>query len=180
MIRTRLNWSGPASGFSILHWDADLSEAQNAADAATAWWDEINDRFANAQSMRVDPEVHLVDESTGQTIGTTTVTTASVAGTAGAVQVPQPSMVLVRWRTGAFVNGREIRGRTFLPGLSSAEVTSGGEVSANTITDVNNSVTFILADTPDLAVYSPSYATASAVTSGSCWNEFAVMRSRRE
>lgn len=180
MIRLRLNWTGASSGFSILHFAGTLSGAQDAADAAALWWDEINDRFPTTQAMRVDPEVAEINEATGQTTGTTSVTTAAIAGTTGTTQVPQASMVLMRWRTGQFVGGREIRGRTFIPGLSLGELTAGGEVRQQALDDFNGAVTQLTSAEPQFVIYSPTTGGSASVTSGDCWVELAVMRSRRE
>lgn len=180
MIRVRLNWTGPSSGFSVMHFDGTLSGAQDAADAAALWWDEVNDRFPTTQAMRVDPEVAEISLGTGQTIGTTSVTTAAIAGTTGSTQVPQASMVLMRWRTGAFVNGREIRGRTFIPGLSLGELTAGGELRQQALDDFNAATSILTGATPAFGVYSPRTAGFAEVASGDAWVELAVMRSRRQ
>jgi hypothetical protein len=184
MIRVRLNWTGPAAGFSILHFDGSVATpglAQDAADAAALWWDDINALFASAQAMRVDPEVLEVNVTTGQTIGVTTVTSTALAGTGGAAQVPQASMVLVQWRTGNFVGGREIRGRTFVPGLILNALSAAGEVSSATLA-IMNAASQTLADTPSpsFGVYSPTNSAFATVGSVSTWSELAVMRSRRE
>jgi hypothetical protein len=184
MMRLRLNWSGSASGFSVMHFDGSIAtpgNAQGAADAAAAWWAGFADRFATAQSMRVDPEVLEVNIATGQTIGVTTVTSSTVAGTGGAVQVPQASMVLVQWRTGNFVGGREIRGRTFIPGLISGALTNNGELATAAQSDIlAHSTTLADFAAPSMVVYSPTNGAQATVASASVWTEMAVMRSRRE
>lgn len=182
MIRVRLNYTGPASGFSVFHFDGDVNSgtvAQDAADAVETWIGTFNDQFATSQSMRVDPEVLGIDISTGQTNGVETVTTTAINGAGASSQVAQLANYLVRWRTGSFVNGREIRGRTFLPGCSSSSAAANGEVATAAISAIDAASVTLLANST-LGVYSPANAGFSTANVASTWNEFASMRSRRD
>lgn len=181
MIRVRLNYVGPAAGFSVFHFDGDLTgtNAQDSADALDTWISTFNDQFATTQSMQVDPEVLEIDISTGQTIGAQTVTTSAVNGAGSSTQVPQLAQFLVRWRTGAFIGGRELRGRTFLAGCSSTSQTTSGEVQAGTIAAIDAASTTLIANS-GLGVWSPTRGSFGTLGTASTWNEFASMRGRRQ
>lgn len=179
MIRVRINWTGLCQGFSVLHFDGDASQAQAAADAATDFILGTGIARVSAQLARVDPEVNIVDPSTGSTIGATTVTTTQYPGTLGTDALPQATAILFRWRTGSYVGGREVRGRTFMPGLGSENLAANGELDAGQQADLQLAADELVAATGFL-IYSPTRGGQSPVTSASVWNEFAVMRSRRE
>ncbi len=180
MIRVRIDHTGPCQGFNILHFAGDLegSYAQDTADAVAVFLEAIDVGVRNSQTMRVDPEIAQVNIATGQIEAVETVTTAPVVGEAVDEGVPQAANLLLRWRTGLFSGGREVRGRTFLPGFSILQNTATGEVEQDTINFMNAAGETLLANS-DLGIYSPTKSLFAEATSVSCWNEWAVMRSRR-
>lgn len=183
MLRVRINWTGPASGFSVLHFDGELSTsgaAQAAADAASSWLEDIAPHLADAQAGRVDPEVLEVNISNGQTTGVGTVTSTTWGGTGGNNQVSQASQLLVQWRTGVFAAGRELRGRTFIPGVGAAGSTPGGEVAPATADAIVIASQSLADDAADLGVYSPTRSAFATVATATVWPEFAVLRGRRQ
>lgn len=179
MLRVRINWTGLNSGFSVLHFGDAAGNEQIVADATEDWLDLVRAQMATVQNMRVDPEIEEVDPATGQVTGVATATTITKTGTQAGEPVPQVSQALVRWRTGAFINGREVRGRTFLPGLSRGTITIGGELSGVASLAIGNASTAFVAAS-GIGVWSPARATFQLASTASVWNEFAVMRSRRD
>jgi hypothetical protein len=145
----------------------------------SAFLADIAGALLTTQSMRVDPEVSEVDPVTGLITGVVGVTTATDVGESSGVPVSQATMVLVRWRTGEFVAGREIRGRTFIPGIAGAAVTSGGELASANAIVFQNAADDLIANS-GLGVWSPKNGQIEVATSASIWNEFAVLRSRRD
>lgn len=179
MIRLRINWSGPASGYSIWHFDSDLSGAQDAADAALVFLNELDTFLSPQMQARVDNEVQQIDPATGQITGVETVSTIGVTGQASGKMLPQSTCLLIRWRTGAFVGGREQRGRTFIPGFTDANNDTDGEPLAGLISGIASRAQ-TLADTSTLCIWSPTNQGFATVTTAQVWDEWAVMRSRRE
>lgn len=183
MIRLRINWTGPASGFSVMHFAGSLEtpgDAQAAADAVSTWLTAVGPHMADAQAAQVDSEVLEVDVVTGQTTGVGTISSSAVLGSGGNNQVAQASMLLVRWRTGVFTEGREIRGRTFVPGIGAGGSTPAGEVLPALITAMDTANSAFIGGVPPLVVYSAMHGTLAEVSTANVWTEFAVMRSRRE
>lgn len=184
MLRVITDHTGPAQGVTVWHFDGDLTTPgieQDVADATQTFWTAMRPLVVNDQTMTVQPEVLEVDVATGQTTGVASVTTTPAVGTSTADQLPQLAQALVRWRTGFYSSGRELRGRTFLPGLSVASTTSTGAVIAATITAINNAAAALLANPEaNFGVWSAKYGTFASATSATTWNEWASMRSRRE
>jgi hypothetical protein len=124
--------------------------------------------------------VATVDSTTGDITALTAVT--SQTGTGGSVgdALPYATQGLVRLRTGFFVGGKEIRGRIFIPGLTETD-SDIGVPSSFVVGAWNTAVAALIADANSvLLVYSRKHAAGEAVVSGSAWNKWAVLRSRRD
>lgn len=179
MLRLRVNWSGVNSGFSVMHFADDITIAQAAADAVDDWLQDLAATIVVAQSFQVDPEVEEVSEANGNVTGVTTVTSITRTGSVNTAPVPQAAQALFRWRTGVYVAGREIRGRTFVPGLALANSSAAGELASTTVAALQTAGTSFLAAS-GFGVWSPARGQFQLATSSSVWPEFAVMRSRRD
>lgn len=179
MIRVRINWTGLNEGFSLLHFDEDLSAASTTASAVTNFLNGIDTYVHTTQLMQVDPEVEEIDIGTGQITGVASVSQAQVAGVASGTPVPQLAQALIRWRTGVFTFGRELRGRTFIPGITSAHVSASGEPTSALVSGLAGEATNFIGSTT-LGVYSTTHHAFGTASSASVWTEFASMRSRRD
>lgn len=182
MLRVRINWTGTTPGFTVWHFlpnTDDQSAATAAASAATTFLETIDGLYRNSVTAQVDPEVLAVDVGTGNVTGVFPVTAAAQQGDSADAAVPNAAMALIRWRTGVFSSGRELRGRTFIPGLTDTSVDATGNVSAATVTAINAAAATLISSS-DFAIWSPTNSSAATVTSGTTWTEFAVLRSRRD
>lgn len=97
--------------------------------------------------------------------------------------VPDASQALIRWNTSTVINGRFVRGRTFLPGLASAHVV-GGNLDSATVTTIGALATMIRTGTNvNHVIWHRPKALAGGVAvpsiSGVAWPELAVLRRRR-
>lgn len=167
-------------GISTLYSMADLGDAQDFVDGIQTFLGSIADRLNTNLTWKIEDQVDEVQVSDGQIIGQTGVTTATTAGTDATEALPWATQGLVRFRTGVFSGGREIRGRMFIPGFTET-ASSGGLPSSACRSDVNAAAT-VLADSTSaqLAVWSRTHSTVAGVTSASMWDEWAVLRSRRD
>lgn len=180
MLRLAIDFSGVNEGTSIMHFlpaEDDLTAAQAAADAVDDFIVSFLGYVSNAQLAQVNTEVLVVNETTGQTTGVLPVTSQARTGTDAANALPNATMALFRWRTGLFLQGREVRGRTFWPGLTETSNDAQGNFSG--AADLTADATAFIAAS-DIAIWSPTRLLASTVTVGTCWDEFAVLRSRRD
>lgn len=131
----------------------------------------------------------LIDVATGQYMGDWGVpgATTPVVGTQAGTNVPNATQGLLRYTSAAIVNGRRLKGRTFVPGLAIAG-DAGGEVNPTTRTGLlamaNEWRTAGLLiwhrpkrDRESGEVTEPGQAVAPS--GASVWNEYAVLRRRR-
>lgn len=104
------------------------------------------------------------------------------AGGAGSVSVPDADQALLQWRTPTIVNGRFLRGRTFVPGLGIGH-TSGGNVLPTTATALAGAAAALVGSaTPPHVWHRPiagSGGQSVAANTVTCWSEFAILRRRR-
>lgn len=186
MLRVTTVWGGVGQGlpyYSTHYFGGETSgEAAAAAAAVAEYWNDNSQIITTGLVPVVQPEVEVVQPTNGQTIGVHVVTPPESDVAATGDVLPWTTQGLVRWRTGVFVGGREIRGRTFLPGMMEANNLVG--VPAPTWNTIANqaAASLITASVPagDLVVYSRTHFQAAVVTSGSSWNQWATVRSRRD
>ena len=156
--------------------------AANAVAAVGAFWGAIDNSLPNTLSWTTEAEVATIDFSNGQQTGLTSTTPQTGTGSIAATLHSPATQGLVRWRTGAFLGGRELRGRTFIPGMSTSVTNAAtGAPNSTFLSAVNTAAAALIADANStLLVWSRTKSAKSTVTSGSMWSQFAVLRSRRD
>lgn len=182
MWRVRSVLTGVAGSpyISTFHFNDNQVSAQGAATAIQDFWDELASLINGEAEVNVDGEVYQVDASSGQTVGVEATTTGSVFGTNASEPLPPANQALIRWSTGQWMQGREIRGKTFIGALTDTVNGDGGLTTAAQ-TQIQSAATNLLAvGAGALQIYSRMYGAAAFVTGASVWNEFAVLRSRRD
>ncbi|HKY46334.1 MAG TPA: hypothetical protein VJM50_24790 [Pyrinomonadaceae bacterium] len=182
--RVRTELTGPmitGGGQNDLYFAVTGGTAAQAVTAAGAFWQAVAAGLSSQLSWATQPEVIQIDDATGDISASVQTTPQSGIGSDVGEALPKATMGLIRWRTGNFVGGREIRGRTFVPGVIEADNTTNGVPSTTIINVMNNAAAGLLAAAnADLVVYSPTKHTSALVTSASAWNQWAVLRSRRD
>lgn len=154
--------------------------AQNAATAVRNFWVACAVKLLNTYHFQVEGAVDTIDLATGKPTGSTAVTAADVVGTQNNDALPWATQGLVEWRTGFYSGGREVRGRTFIPGNVEIMSTSGvptGEYTGALQTAANALISDALSQ---VQVYSRKHTLASGVTGATVWPKWAVLRSRRD
>lgn len=149
--------------------------------AVVAFFQALDNHWGNSTNWSLDPEVEFVDPVTGNITGTGTAVTATGAGSLSALYLPPATQALIKWRTGIYRNGREIQGKTFVPGMVTADATGAGTPSATLLADYNTAAAALAATTPQtLVVWSKRNGEAQNVQSGVMLGKYAVLRSRRD
>jgi hypothetical protein len=154
--------------------------AQQAADAWRAFLSAGVSTYIAGMVFANVSDVTLVDPVTGNVTGTTPVVLASVTFTGAGDPLPPATSLLCRYRTGEYINGHEIRGRTNISGLTETDNTLGS-VSTSTQTTWNARLaTLITGGTKVHAVYSPTNHCWAATTAATVSSQWAVLRTRRD
>jgi len=155
------------------------SDADSAAAAVHAFWLSASSEMKCGGSIKIDPFVQRFDASTGTIDDIFGVSQDAISVTLAGTMLPVATQGRIDLRTGYFPAGREVKGRIFIPACDESRNDSGQPSTALT----NNFQTWIntlLAASPALVVYSRKHHLVADVTAGAPWNEWAVLRSRRD
>jgi len=184
ILRVRTAWSG-AQGVPYLstHYftRVDAGSASAAADAVAALWTGCAEVISNTLDWSVEPEVAVIDSVTGSLTGVDNVGGGnSGSGTSESQILPFTTQGLLRLGTTSVVSGRILKGHTFIPGPT--EASSEGGVPDSAYKTVVAGAYDDLAAVPDaeLIVWSRTHGATGVVASGSCWEQWAALRSRRD
>lgn len=185
MLRVITEITGGSGGpqWSTMHFGGTTEgEAAAAALAAAAFWADLQDTLTAAYQFHFDGEVYRVDPATNQILEVFLTAGWDRDGTKAGETLPWATQGLVRWRTGTYVAGRELRGRTFIPGWLESE-SGGGVPSPAAVAAMNAAgLQFLTSAAPagGAVVYSPTHGVASAISAAQAWDRWAVLRSRRD
>lgn len=180
MKRVRTSLVGiPGSPYLSTIYFGDGETAQAAADKAAELWVIFEQAMSSNAAWSVDPVVATLDAATGELTGTEEVAGSNGQGDIAGEWLPPATQVLVQWRTGTFVNGRELRGRTFIPGVFQ-NANDNGVLSSTVRTALSTAIAGWLTAGPVPLIWSRAHLVSSLVSSASVWNQFAVLRSRRD
>lgn len=180
-LRLRTTWAG-IGGTPFMSTMYFAGETQTAADeaasAVSAFWGAVDNLIDSGLAWTLVREVVQLDLATGLPEAMYTVAAATGTGSVSGNQVPFASQAIIRWRTGTFLGGRELRGRTFIPGLQGGS--ADGTVPSATITAFETAAAALIADADsEMVIWSRTKQAQAPVASGTCWNQFGVLRSRR-
>lgn len=123
----------------------------------------------------------IVDPVSGNVTGIDSTATIFKTGDTEYQTLPPSNQCLIRWRTGNYVAGREVRGRTNLPLQSKDSADTDGKV-AGFVANAYTTRAQLLVDNADIThvVWSKKNGVWWATESGSCWTEFSILRTRRD
>lgn len=183
MYEYRAIWSGTTggTGYSVFHFDGAGSATAIPALVHT-FFDGNKAFLPNEVSIDFDAEV-IQKANDGTLIGAVAVTPPTTVVGQSASAFSMPAGLRVTWETGTIVNGRRLRGRTYIvPSVGAADATgtpsTASMAALKTAADalINASV---INNTP-LAVWSRANSAVMAVTSAVVSDRTAVLRSRRD
>jgi hypothetical protein len=188
MYRLRTVFTGPAGSpwLSTMFFHELGGSPEDAAAAVGAWWGTVDSLIVNDVSWATEGDVALVDEVTGEITGFESATVQSGTGASASDALPWVVQGLIRWRTAAVVNGRGVRGRNFIPGLSEGVNDNGVVAAVNKATvdaaaatlagDIDSSM--VIWHRPNEEESTPG--SAHTVIVGTMWTSFAELRTRRD
>ena len=180
-----VNWTTASGGgkVSVLNFhDTSSVVAQRAA--INTFYDALASVLSNQVSWSIAQSGREFNNATGALTGEWSDSTNHVgAGSNTGQSVADASQVLIRWNSGVVVGGRFVKGRTYIPGLSVANLSSGNlSSSANTVF-ANAAAAFLATSGVEFAVYHRPVNGAGgqllAAESATVWNELAVLLRRR-
>ncbi len=174
------NFSG-APGYSNF-FSTDTTGNMNAS--VRAFFQAIAGILPSGLTVQVAASGDLISDTTGQITGAwSNAGVAVVTGSSGGVNTGASGAV-VHWKTDTVVNGRRIRGRTFLCPLATTAFSASGQVTSGAISTIQTAgAGLITAAGGSLVVWHRptdfSAGSSGVVTTSSVPVLAAVLRSRR-
>ena len=184
MFRVRTTFTGVTGSpwLSTFYFDSETSgTAQQAATAAGTFWGAVDAFMDNSITWATEPDVAIVNAATGNVTSAVGITPVIGSGAATSDPLPYANQGLVRWLSGVYVGGRQIRGRTFVPGICENSVGASGTLGATEVAAFTAAGTALIADAnADLEIWSPTLGQSVTASIATTWSQFAVLRSRRD
>jgi len=189
--RVTARWTGGniGTGFTNLFFTEGVGTAQQAVDAVKAFftgsYGVTGNDLPSGITIAFPSGVDVVEDATGVLTVTVPVTAPSALTGGDSGSYAAPAGACVSWLTGAVVNGRHVRGRTFLVPLGGDQYQNDGTLASTIISNVNAAAAALISAAPELVVWSrPESAAAGGGSSHPVvahrLNDFvSVLRSRR-
>jgi len=176
-------WVLPGGNATTVMWFDNATAVATQRTAIHALFTSLKTLQATTTSYTIDTAGREVDEATGQLVNSWSEGSSKTGtGTGGANQLADATQILVQWRTSTIAGSRFVRGRTFLPGISTVQLNNGNVLAAAQTAVVTAGNTFA-GSGAGFVIYrrpvSGSGGLGATVSSATCWSEFAVMRKRR-
>lgn len=193
LYQVRVNWTGPFGATdSVHHFDLAGGTQQQAATAVMNMWQSIDNALHSSVSWSLDTDVRGLNEQNGNLVAMYSVSSASSVGTGTGDYVDLLQGLLV-WNTGVVADGRLLRGRTFIPGITEASVDTTGRPTSGFASVVNTAASTLISDAVSTPVvwHRPKYEGEAGnrvlvrngdfepITTGALKNRFSFMSGRR-
>lgn len=199
-LRVEAIWTGLGGSpyYSRFHFGEENggeggADAVAAAGAVQGYFSSLMPRLKAGLQVTIQPEVYSFRPSDGELLAAFPVSVAPYSGSVAQDPMPRAVQALGQFITGSFVNGRRLRGRTFIPGIPEGEASPTGGLSETFRSNLRTAVDLLRTGAPvgqPLVVWSqPREATENAparvgavraVSSTNVWTEYASLRSRRD
>jgi hypothetical protein len=192
-VRTTLDYGTGGPGLNTMYFRPGTPGGSNAdaADVASrvrAFWFAIKVIYPSLYFLRVQSDVAAIEATTGALTGLFNGgAQATVTGTGAGTFMPKVAMILLQQRSALVVNGRLLKGRSYLGPVDTGSLTGSGVVSGATVALVVGATPGLQAVAPTLSQpviwHRPGGAGAGAdatITNYAVWSEFAELRSRRD
>lgn len=195
MLHVRSVSTGVAGSpyYTNLYFSGGAGDTEYVLNTTRAFWVALQVRMGTGLVTNVDSEVREVNEETGDVVAIRTgPSISSVTGTATGSMCPPATQGLIRLTTGTLRSNRRVQGRIFIPRVPQSQVTAQGTALNAYQTALADAGAILMggAGTPRLVVWSrpqltpgdpnPRLGAAAPVTGASAWEQFSVLRSRRD
>lgn len=191
IFRVTARWTGftGAPGYSNFHFQGSTPTAGPDGERSLVhqFFTAAATNLTAGTRIQVMPEVQVFDEASGAMTGIVVDSTELelVAGTSSGNYVG-PAGAVINWNTSAVVNGRRLRGRTFLVPLTGSRFDMDGTLTSTAVTSLNNAAAILSGAGfgSGFGIWSRPVGGGSGafgeVTSHSIPDMAAVLRSRRD
>lgn len=183
MNRVRVVWTGvPGTPWysNLYTLNSAVTPAQAKARTQTLI-EGLRAYVTSAVTARIEGDVSQIESTTGQTIGVTSTPFVDIVGQSSTNRLPAATQLVTQLLTGQFLNGRQVRGRFYLGGLTIGSTDSTGRPLATALTAIDGFwSTYVQANVTGAVVWSRSTGQAVPISFVNTWEQFGQQRSRRD
>lgn len=156
--RITVDWTGGkvGTGFSNLFFSVSASSAQVAADSVRTFFSNsysVGALLPTGVVLSFRPVVDTIELTNGELTSTTAITTPAPITGSDSGRYAAVAGACVSWRTGDFVAGRRVRGRTFLVPLGSQGLQADGTIDTTALGFIQSAATALITAAPELVVW---------------------------
>ena len=192
MYRVRSVWSGfsGAPGYTNHYFgttDPLLAGASLACADVRAFWNAIASQFPDDVQINVETAVQIVEDSTGVVEDELTAAATAAVNGSGSGSYAAPVGASVEWRSSDFVNGRRVKGRTYLVPLLGSAFETDGTLSGTPLSSIQAAASGLVAAASNMVVWhrptdpgTSSDGSLHLVATANVSDRAAVLRSRRD
>lgn len=178
-VTTEITGYAGAPYYSTMHFGGETQpEADAAVGGVFQFWEDWAAVMASGGQVNVNNDVDVVDPATGQVTAQLQVPTLAITPSGPAEILPPTCQALVRWSTGTWIAGRQLRGRTFIPAMMETNSVAGRPNGASI--PLWQAYAETLLSTTDFGIYSPTHRVFHLGATATVWQEWASLRSRRD
>lgn len=146
--RVSVRWAGfpGAPGYSNFHFQGSgtAADVQAEADLVDAFMDAARALMPSSVTVEVQSTIEILDDATGELTGYVTLEEPyEPRGGAGGSTFSGPTGAVVNWLTNAVINGRRVRGRTFLVPLGTGAYQADGTLTPAALTTLNSAASIL-------------------------------------
>lgn len=179
LYQVRVAWTGAGGLPGVTTHYLQHMDGQALADLR-AFYAVVGTAVPIGVAIQIPGDGTTVDTTTGLVNGVWSATKPAVVSGSVAGGYAAPAGACVWWNTGAYVDGRQVRGKTFLVPLASAVYDGDGTMKPATVTSFQNAAATLIASTGVLTIYARKSAGSVSVLTATVSDKIAVLRSRRD
>lgn len=183
-------WGGSSGGvhYSVMFFDS-LGAIATQRTALQTFWTSVKAQVSPHWGYTILTTGRDLDETDGSLVAAWAEASAKTGvGTGGTEQVADATQALIRWNTNVILNGRFLKGRTYVPGLQNAALTNGNlgvapkaalQAAANSLIAAGGLMVWSrpVKDPVTHSVIRPG--SGHFAVSATIWDELAILRKRR-
>jgi hypothetical protein len=182
LARIRTVFTGVAGSpwYSNMYFDADAASGEDYIPGVHQFWTDQANFIAAAVDWIVEGEYAVIEDSTGNIVDVGDGDSLAGGGTQATETLPWANQALVNWNTGQYINGRQLRGKTFIPGLTQVSNVNGSLNPSHQASLQQRADELISDGNGAFRIYSPTHLTSAPVTGRNVPTLISVLRSRRD
>lgn len=191
ILRITAVWNGfrGAPGYSNFYFQGQSADEEDAAAhglAVREFFQGVREELAGDTTVTIQGTADNIDETNGNIIGQVDFDQPPVVLANGSATYSAATGAVVNWMTGAYKNGRRVKGRTFLVPLGSGAFDGQGDLAAATLTVLRDAAQGLVANpgpVPMVVWSRPKNGaggSVATVTSARVPDLGAILRSRRD